>query len=226
MIEFANVSKHFKSRQGEKQVLENVSFYLPRSENVAVVGGNGAGKSTLIGLMSGVTRPNSGIVERTGRFSWPMAFAGGFHPMLTGRQNAKFVARIYREDPQLLVEEVQEFSELGASFDLPINTYSQGMKARLAFGVSMSIKFDCYLVDEIIGVGDTRFRNKCRAAFQKKLKHSSVIMASHSDGGLREFCQSAIHVHHGTVTYYANLEECLAVHNEMMTQIKNVSANL
>lgn len=132
MIEFAHVSKYFKSRQGDKRVLKGVSFHLPREKNVAVVGGNGAGKSTLIGLMSGVTRPNSGTVERNGRFSWPMAFAGGFHPMLTGRQNAKFVARIYQEDPLQLVEEVQEFSELGRSFDLPINSYSQGMKARLA----------------------------------------------------------------------------------------------
>lgn len=216
MIEFAQVSKHFKSRQGEKRVLENVSFSLPKGENVAVVGANGAGKSTLIGLMSGVTRPNFGTIMRSGRFSWPMAFAGGFHPMLTGRQNAKFVARIYQEDPVQLVEEVEDFAELGRSFDLPINTYSQGMRARLAFGVSISIKFDCYLVDEIIGVGDTRFRNKCRAAFQERLKEARVIMASHSEDGLRQFCQSAIHVYNGAVTYFPNLDDCLAIHNEHM----------
>lgn len=226
MIEFAKVSKRFKSRDGEKRVLDDVSFHLPRTENVAVVGGNGAGKSTLIGLMSGVTRPNRGTILRSGRFSWPMAFAGGFHPMLSGRQNAKFVARIYQVDPTQLVEEVQDFSELGRSFDLPINTYSQGMKARLAFGVSMSIKFDCYLVDEIIGVGDTRFRNKCRAAFQDKLKDSRVIMASHSAGGLREFCQSAILVSNGSVTYYESLDECLAVHETQMSQDVTISANL
>ena len=226
MIEFAHVSKHFTSRQGEKRVLEDVSFHLAREENVAVVGANGAGKSTLIGLMSGVTRPNSGTILRNGRFSWPMAFAGGFHPMLTGRQNAKFVARIYREDPLQLVEEVEEFSELGRSFDLPINTYSQGMKARLAFGVSISIKFDCYLVDEIIGVGDTRFRNKCRAAFQDRLKESSVIMASHSESGLREFCQSAIHVIDGSVTYFPNLDDCLALHNERMSSPAAAPADL
>lgn len=216
MIEFWNVTKTFRSRGQRRTVLDEVSFALPPDRNFAVIGRNGAGKSTLLGLMSGALSPNEGSVLRSGNISWPLAFAGGFHPLLTGRQNAKFVARIFGVDIDEMVDEVQDFAELGTSFDLPINTYSQGMRARLAFGVSMAVNFDCYLVDEIIGVGDIRFREKCRAVFQDRLRHSQVIMASHSESGLREFCDSAILVENGAVVCFDSLEEGLEAYKELM----------
>ena len=213
MIEFRDVSKGFSLHGEKKQVLADATFALPEGRHVAVIGSNGAGKSTLINLMSGALRPDRGSVRRSGRVSWPLAFGGGFHPMLTGRQNAEFVARIYQVEVDPLVEEVREFAELGASFDLPVRTYSQGMRSRLAFGVSMSINFDCYLVDEIIGVGDTRFREKCRTAFREKLKDAQVIMASHSESGLKEMCQSALWVEDGQVTFFDALDDGLEAYH-------------
>src|SRR5690606_21100756 len=131
--------------------------------NIAVIGRNGAGKSTLLRLVAGTLRPDRGEIRRHGRVSWPMGFSGAFHPALTGRQNARFVARIYGVDTDRLVADVADFAELGEFLDMPFQTYSAGMRARLAFGVSLAVSFDCYLVDEITAVGDAAFQDKCRA---------------------------------------------------------------
>ena len=216
MVIFENVTKVFKTGRVRNVVLQDVSFAIPREKNVAILGRNGAGKSTVISLMAGSLAPNEGKVMCSGRTSWTLAYAGAFHPLLTGRQNAAFVARIYGLDRRKLESEVEEFSELSDAYELPMRTYSQGMRARLAFSVSMAVNFDRYLVDEIIGVGDARFRNKCRQAFREKLSDAQVVMATHSEAGIREYCQAALLVENGSATFFEDLEEGLNAYSKVL----------
>ncbi|MBV1868822.1 MAG: ABC transporter ATP-binding protein [Marinosulfonomonas sp.] len=214
MIEFHNVWKHYRVRGTTKNILTGLSLEFPKGRNIAIIGRNGAGKSTLLNIISGNLRPERGQIIRHGRTSWPMGFAGGFHRELTGRQNARFVARIYGADTDEVEAYVEDFAELGNFLDMPTRTYSSGMKARLAFGVSLAAQFDCYLVDEITGVGDKRFREKCRVAFQERLSTAQIIMVSHSDATLREYCDSALYLNDGQATYYDDLEDGLAAYNQ------------
>ncbi len=216
MIEFRHVSKRYQLSGSVKTILTDLNFRLPKDRNLALIGRNGAGKSTILRMISGTLRPDSGVIVREGRVSWPMGFAGGFHPALTGRQNARFVARIYGTDTDDLVRFVEEFAELGPFLDMPVQTYSSGMKARLAFGVSLAAQFDCYLVDEITAVGDAVFRQKCQRAFTEKLAKSQVIMVSHSEATLREYCQSALVLEAGTMRYFDNIDDGIAAYRTLI----------
>ena len=144
------------------------------------MGVNGAGKSTTMRLIAGTELPNSGRVRRDVRVSWPLGFAGGFHPLMTGRENVKFVARIYGADVRKTLDFVEDFSEIGDYIDAPVKTYSSGMMARLSFGLSMAIDFECYLIDEITAVGDARFQARCVGTFAERRKRADIIMVSHS----------------------------------------------
>lgn len=216
MIEFQNVWKSFTLKGSRKNILTGLTLKLPSTENIAIVGRNGAGKSTLLNMMSGTIRPDRGDIKRSGRLSWPMGFAGGFHGDLTGRQNARFVARIYGSDTEQVEAYVEEFAELDKFLDMPVRTYSSGMKARLAFGVSLAAKFDCYLVDEITGVGDARFRAKCKAAFEDRVADAQMILVSHSVGTLKTYCQSALLLEDGTATYFDKLDDALEVYESII----------
>ncbi|MEM0949207.1 MAG: ABC transporter ATP-binding protein [Pseudomonadota bacterium] len=216
MIEFHNVRKTYTLKGVRKSVLNGLTLSLPKDRNIAIIGRNGAGKSTLLNIIAGTIPPDSGQVVRHGRTSWPMGFSGGFHGELTGRQNARFVARIYGADTDAMEDYVQEFAELEQFLDMPVRTYSTGMKARLAFGVSLAARFDCYLVDEITGVGDTRFRAKCKAAFDDRLKNAQLIMVSHSETTLRSYCNMALLLEGGTCTLYENVDQALKDYGRMM----------
>ncbi len=216
MIEFRNVWKTYTLKGRKKQIVSGLTMSLPTKDNIAIVGRNGAGKSTLLKLIAGTIRPDKGEIIRHGRTSWPMGFAGGFHGELTGRQNARFVARVYGLDTETLESYVEEFAELNDFLDMPVRTYSSGMKARLAFGVSLAAEFDCYLVDEITGVGDKRFRRKCHEAFEMKASSSQIIMVSHSESTLRSYCRSALLLEVGEVTYFASLHHALQAYNQIM----------
>lgn len=216
MIEFQNVWKSFTLKGTRKQILTGLNLTLPKSRNIAIIGRNGAGKSTFLKMIAGTIRPDRGEILRSGRISWPMGFAGGFHAELTGRQNARFVARIYGTDTEELEAYVEEFAELDKFLDMPVRTYSSGMKARLAFGVSLAARFDCYLVDEITGVGDARFRAKCKAAFEERVKSSQMILVSHSNATLRTYCKSALLLENGTATYFENLEDALDTYESII----------
>jgi capsular polysaccharide transport system ATP-binding protein len=161
------VSKRYRLRHGEKIVLDNVTFAFPRGVSVAVLGLNGAGKSTLIRLIAGAEEPTSGHIIRYTRISWPLGFSGGFAGSMTGKENVRFVARIYGQDVDEVEEFVRAFADIGEHYNMPVRTYSAGMRARLAFGVSMAIDFDCYLVDEILAVGDAVFRKNANRSFQQ-----------------------------------------------------------
>ncbi len=217
MISFRSVRKIYRERGHEKVILADASLELPR-RNIAVLGANGAGKSTLLRLMSGAELPTHGQIRRDGRFSWPLGLATGFNGSMTGLENVQFLARIYGEDTERVVAFVEDFAELGPSLRLPWGTYSSGMRARLAFGASMAIEFDTYLIDEITAVGDASFKAKCQAVFRQRRARSRVIMVSHAMKTLRDYCDMGLVLHKGRLTLWDDLEDAIAVYNELMGQ--------
>jgi capsular polysaccharide transport system ATP-binding protein len=216
MIEFRNVTKFYSTPHGRKVLLDNFSMTIPAGAKVALIGRNGAGKSTMIGMISGIVAPNRGRILRTGTMSWPMGFSGSFAADITGRQNTLFVARIYGVDGAALIAFVEDFAELGPFIDMPVRSYSSGMKARLAFGMSMGLGFDWYLVDEVTSVGDTAFRKKSLDVFRNRLSTVGLIMVSHSTTTLREYCTSGIVLEAGRAVYYSDLEEAIQQHEQNM----------
>lgn len=209
MIALDRVSKSYLVKGVHKQVLDQISFVLPEKKNIAVMGRNGVGKSTLLRLIAGTELPTEGHVIREERVSWPMGFSGGFNGMMTGIENIRFVARIYGQPSDEVLERVEDFAELGTSLDLPIATYSSGMKARLAFGLSLAIDFDTYLIDEITAVGDRRFKVKSRAALGQAVETARVVMVSHSATAVKDFCEVGVLLFEGQLYYYDDLDDLL-----------------
>lgn len=216
MIEFRDVSKYYPTPGGRKVVLDHLNLTLPSGAKIGVLGRNGAGKSTLLGMVAGTAHPNRGEIRRHASISWPLGFAGSFHADLTGAQNVRFVARIYGMDTDTLVDYVEDFAELGEFMDMPVRSYSSGMKARLAFGMSMGIAFDWYLVDEITAVGDSAFRRKSLAVFQDRLREAGLLMVSHSIGTIRSYCDSGLVLEGGTARYFEDVNEAIAHHEGNM----------
>jgi capsular polysaccharide transport system ATP-binding protein len=216
MIEFRDVSKHYLTPRGRKVILDGLTLTLPRGAKVGVLGRNGAGKTTLIGMISGIVRADGGEIRRAGDISWPLGFAGSFAGDLSGAQNIRFVARIYGIDTDALVDYVQDFAELGDFIDMPVRSYSSGMKARLAFGLSMGVHFDWYLVDEITAVGDSAFRKKSLEVFRHRLRDAGMLMVSHSPRTILDYCDSGLVLENGRATYFENVKEAIASHERNM----------
>jgi len=215
MIKFKNVGKRFRIKGGYKVVLDNVNIELP-SRNIAVLGGNGAGKSTLLRMISGGERPSAGQIVCDKRISFPLGFAGSFNKALTGLENTLFVSRIYGKEIQEVVDYVKDFTELGEHLYQPVGNYSSGMRARLAFGVSLAMDFEIYLVDEITAVGDARFRARSKEAFKEKMESARILMVSHSMATLRDYCDSGLVLHAGKLIFYDDLEEAISEHGGNM----------
>lgn len=208
MIDLLNVSKTYRLKKGRKTILNGVTAQLPW-RNTGILGRNGAGKSTFLRLVAGIEEPDSGIVKRSRTFSWPIGFRGSFHPMLSGIENVRFVARLYGQNTEEMIDKVESFAELGQFFYEPVKTYSSGMGARLAFGLSMAIKFEVFLVDEIMAVGDAKFQAKSKAAFKAMLPTSRILMVSHSMPALREYCEAGLVIDNGRMTYFEDLEDAI-----------------
>jgi capsular polysaccharide transport system ATP-binding protein len=203
MIALDMVSKGYRRKEGGRQiVLDAVSAEFPDGYNVGVLGVNGAGKSTLIRLLAGSERPDRGRIRRAGRVSFPMGYGGTFHGVLSGRENVGFIARVYGADLKQILDYVADFAELGPYLDMPVNTYSAGMRARLAFGTSLAIDFDTYLIDEITEVGDERFRRKCALAFRERMRRSDIILVTHNTRTIRQYCDRCAILADGALRLY------------------------
>jgi capsular polysaccharide transport system ATP-binding protein len=211
MIELIGVSKKYKTHTGPKWVLNDINLVIPPKVSVGLIGRNGEGKSTLLRLIGGMDTPDKGTINRNCRVSWPIGLAGGFQGSMTGRQNVKFVARIHgsRGDVERIIKEVEDFAEIGDSFDDPVKTYSSGMRARLAFGLSLAFDFDVYLSDEATAVGDQIFRKKAVDAFKDRIGKSSLIIVSHSEGILKDLCQAGILLRNGKAEWFDNINDAL-----------------
>lgn len=212
MVRLENLCKSFRTRHGRKVIVDNLTAMFPTGVSVALLGRNGAGKSTLLRLISGTIRPSSGFVQSTGTISYPVGFAGSFHPDLTGVQNTRFVAGLYGVDSDALVDFVEDFAELGGHFRMPFRTYSAGMKSRLSFGVSMGIPFDTYLVDEVTSVGDGAFRHKSVQVFDKRRETAGAIVVTHSAPMVRRLCSMAAVLEQGKLTFYRDIDAALEHH--------------
>lgn len=219
MIKIDNVDKYYSTKNGKRQILKDICLTIENGNDIGILGKNGAGKSTLFRLISGSELPDSGTITRKGRISWPLGFSGGFHGSLTGKENILFVSRIYEQDARSVYEYVTEFAELGQYMEMPVKSYSSGMRARLAFGLSMAVDFDYYLIDEVIAVGDTNFKKKCRKVLADKRSKATVVMVSHSNKVLKEFCKSGAVIIDGGLRYFENINDAIVFHENNMKQI-------
>lgn len=210
MIRVNDLTMRYSTRRGPHTVLDKVNFELGRGENIGILGRNGAGKSTLIRLLAGAAQPTSGRIEREMRVSWPLAFGGAFQGHLTGLDNLKFICRIYGVDHHRLQPFVEEFTELGLYFREPVDHYSAGMKTRLAFALSMAIEFDCFLIDEVLVVGDKRFHDRCHEELFRKRGDRAFILVSHDANSIRRYCRRASVLHEGRLINFDSVDQAYA----------------
>ena len=212
MIELENVNKFFVTNAGKKYILKDATFSIPSEKNIAILGRNGTGKSTIMKMSGQIEFPNSGKIVSDKTFSWVMGVGGGFQGNMTGRANVKFVCRVYgksQDEIEKSINFVKEFSELGDYFDMPIKTYSSGMKSRLTFGLSLAFDFDYLLIDETLSVGDARFRKKSKEALMKKIESCNVLLVSHDMKTLEDICDVGIVVDAGKMNYYENIKDAI-----------------
>ena len=216
MISVRDVRKIYHTRFGDNLVLDGISFDLAMGERLGVLGRNGAGKSTMVRLISGAELPTEGSIVRNMSVSWPLAFGGAFQHMLTGIDNIRFISRIYDQDFHKNLAFVEEFSELGAYLREPVRTYSSGMRARLAFAISMIIEFDCFLIDEIGAVGDARFHARCDYELFQKRADRAMIIISHDAAYVRDHCNRWAVLHDGKLNHYNDFELAYADFKELI----------
>lgn len=211
-ITLENITKIYRTRAGPHRVLDDVSLTIRPGDKIGVLGPNGAGKSTLVRIVSGAEEPTRGKVTRGMSISWPMGFVGGFQSSLTGYDNFKFICRVYGQDPKALYGFVQDFSELGHFLREPLRTYSSGMRARLAFAISMAIDFDCLIIDEVIAVGDKHFQEKSRTELLDKRRHKTMVIITHEMHFIRENCNLVYVVRGGELHRFEDIEEGIHFH--------------
>ena len=214
MIELVDITKRYAIRGGAHTVLDGINLTIRPGEKIGILGRNGAGKSTLIRILGGAERPTRGHIRRGMSISWPLAFGGAFQGSLTGLDNLKFICRVYGADYRDKIDYVQDFAELGEYFREPVKTYSSGMRARLAFAISMAVEFDCFLIDEVIAVGDARFHDKCRHELFEKRKDRAFVVVSHEAHNIRERCSTALVLHQGKLHPFTNIEEAYSFYQE------------
>ncbi len=217
MIELKNVTKYFTTNQGRKYILNNVTIVLPEV-NIGILGRNGTGKSTLMRMLGKIDFPTHGEIASKHTFSWPLGLSGGFVGNMTGKANVKFVCGLYgktKSQTQEIIDYVKDFSELNNYFDMPIKTYSSGMRGRLSFGLSLAFDFDYMLIDETLSTGDANFRRKAKLALKKKIESCHVILVSHDMNTLSDICQAGLLVHNGDLQYYDNIDDGIKRYQEI-----------
>nr|VFJ49131.1 MAG: capsular polysaccharide transport system ATP-binding protein [Candidatus Kentron sp. DK] len=217
MIEIIDVTKVYPTRDGVHTVLDGINLTIHPGEKIGILGRNGAGKSTLVRILGGAERPTHGRIRRGMSLSWPLAFGGAFQGSLTGLDNLKFICRVYGADYRDKIDYVQDFAELGEYFREPIKSYSSGMRSRLAFAISMSIEFDCFLIDEILAVGDARFHEKCRIELFEKRRDRAFVMVSHQAKNIRKYCDRAAVLHEGRMHVFDDVDTAYGFYQEVET---------
>ena len=217
MITADRVCKDYRSETGHDthRVLNDISFSVDRGEKLALLGRNGAGKSTLIRLLSGMEPPTTGTIERTMSVSWPVGLDGGLGGSMTGNDNIRFISRLYDKPVELMLAFVDDFAELGKFLAEPVRTYSAGMRARLNFALSIAIDFDCYLIDEIITVGDHRFQRRSQEELFEKRADRSLILASHVPHIIRNYCSRALVLHRGRGKMFDDLDLAFDIYHDL-----------
>lgn len=216
MFELKNITKSYLTPKGRRHIFRDLSLKIPPGKNIGLIGRNGAGKSTLMRLLGGADVPDSGTIVTDKSISWPVGLAGGFQGSMTGRENIKFVSRVYGAVGDAMrqkVAYVEDFAEIGSWMDEPVKTYSSGMRSRLAFGLSMAFDFDYYLIDEVMSVGDAHFKRKCSDVFEERLQKSKVVLVSHSMGDIQKLCDVVLLVRDGGVQIYDDVAEGIKVYN-------------
>jgi capsular polysaccharide transport system ATP-binding protein len=216
MIRLDHVSKTFAVRGVRTEVARDLSFAFPPGACTGLLGRNGAGKSTLLAMIAGIVRPDSGRILRRGSVSWPVGFQGSFHPDLSGAENTRFAARLYGADTRAAESFVRDVAGLGKSFALPVRGYSAGMRARLAFALSMAIPFDTYLIDEVTSVGDAAFRATSETLLTERLKTSGAVIVSHQMDLLRRLCGPGVVLENGRLFFYPRIERAIEHHDHLM----------
>lgn len=216
MIIFRHLTKEFFLARTRRVLFRNLNLKIDGGQSVALLGRNGSGKSTLLRIIAGLIDPTRGQVLSNGTISWPVGFAGSFHPDLTGAQNTRFVARIYGVDSEELCDFVQDFAGIGRHFDLPFRSFSSGMRSRLAFGVSMGIRFDTYLVDEVTSVGDGAFRAKSADLFRARMQQSGAIVVSHSLPLIRNLCSAGLVLSDGEIFFHDDIDAAIDHHEALL----------
>jgi capsular polysaccharide transport system ATP-binding protein len=215
LIKLDNVVKSYPLGNTRRNVLNGIDLKLEMGEKIGILGRNGAGKSTLIKILGGVEKPTSGTVTREMSISWPLAFSGAFQGTLTGADNVRFVCRVYNADYDRAMDLVDSFAELGKYLYEPVKVYSSGMRARLAFAISLAVDFDCYLIDEVISVGDAKFHQKCQIELFEKRADKAMIIVSHELHNIREYCNRAAILNNGQLVFYDDIEQALDLYSNL-----------
>lgn len=221
MLALRNLTKWYPTAHGRRYVFRDLNFTFPTGKSVGLIGGNGAGKSTLMRLISGTDTPNAGAVVSDVRISWPVGLAGGFQTTLTARENVQFVCRIMGATGAAMrrvVEFVEDFAEIGDYFNLPMKSYSAGMRSRVAFGLSMAFDFDYYLIDEVMAVGDAKFRAKSQAVMKERLGRAHTILVSHNMADIGKYCDIVVLVDKGNTVLYENAKAGIAAYQKHTAQ--------
>ncbi|MGP1607634.1 MAG: ABC transporter ATP-binding protein [Moraxella sp.] len=215
MIILENVIKSYPIKGGRRNVLDGINLTLKMGEKIGILGKNGAGKSTLVRILGGVEEPTSGVVQKNMSISWPLAFSGAFQGSLTGADNVRFVCRVYNTDYKKAMELVDSFAELGKYLYEPVKVYSSGMRARLAFAISMAVDFDCYLIDEVISVGDAKFHQKCQVELFEKRAHKSMIIVSHELHNIKDYCDKVAILCNGKLSLHYDIDEAMTIYSNL-----------
>lgn len=214
-IQVSNLTKLYETQLGWRRVLDDISFSLAPGEKIAVLGRNGAGKSTLVRIIGGVEMPSRGSVHRGLFQSWPIAFSGGFEVAMSGFDNIRFIARVYDVPIKETIDKVDDFAELGRLLYLPVKTYSSGMRARLAFALTLAIDFECFLIDEVIAVGDQRFQRKCYEALFVQRMDRAMILVSHDVNIIRQYCDKALVLKSGRGRVFDDVDLALDIYHTL-----------
>jgi len=214
-IQVERLSKSFHDHRTSKRLFEDLSFDLQMGEKLALLGRNGQGKSTLIKMLGGVAHPTSGRIRNALSTSWPIGFGGGFQGSLTGLDNVRFIARLYSRPAAEILDYVEWFAELGPDLRTPVKNYSTGMRARLAFGLSLAIEFECYLIDEVMAVGDARFATRSHDELFVKRADRAFVIASHNCDFLRQICTRAIVIHQGEAKIFEDMDLAVDIYHSL-----------